>query len=375
VTSLRFGPAARTLAVGGKDGTIHLWRVSTGEQRGLLGGHAGHVRDIAFSPRATLLATASTDGTARVWRVGSGELVSVLPGHENFVNDVEFSANGSFVVTTGRDGTARVWRAENGETIVTLRGHADEVDAAAFLPGDRRVVTAGVEGTVRVWDSVKQPPLRLVRSLGKPVTRVGFAGDGFEAVTEDGRLHVLSADGAERAQRRAKQPGVERAPDGSTLRIEGKTVVIRRPNGRELILRGHRDVVTAARFSPDGAHVVTASRDHVPIVWDASSGVAVRKLHAHFGTVSDAQFSPDGRWIVTAGPGKPGLWDASTGELIYLLQGHQDILLSAAFDPTSRRIVTGGRDGTVRTYRCTICGHLDELIPLARARLVAAEPG
>ena len=375
VTSLRFGPAARTLAVGGKDGTIHLWRVSTGEQRGVLRGHGGHVRDIAFSPRATLLATASTDGTARVWRVGSGQLVSVLPGHENFVNDVEFSASGSFVVTTGRDGTARVWRAETGETIVTLRGHADEVDAAAFLPGDRRVITAGVEGTVRVWDSVKQPPLRLVRSLGKPVTRVAFAGDGFEAVTEDGRLHVLSADGAERARRRAQQPGVERAPDGSTLRIEGKTAVLRRPDGRELVLSGHRDVVTSARFSPDGAHVVTASRDHVPIVWDARSGAAVNKLRAHFGIVSDAQFSPDGRWIVTAGPGKPGLWDASTGELIYLLQGHQGILRSAAFDPTSRRIVTGGKDGTVRTYRCTICGHLDELIPLARARLGAAEPG
>ena len=52
-----------------------------------------------------------------------------------------------------------------------------------------------MDGTVRVWDSVKQPPLRLVRSLGKPVTQVGFAGDGFEAVTKDGRLHVLSADG------------------------------------------------------------------------------------------------------------------------------------------------------------------------------------
>ncbi len=375
VTSLRFGPAARMLAVGGSDGTVHLWRVSTGERRALIRGHAGHVSDIAFSPRATLLATASTDGTARVWRVGSGELVSVLPGHENFVNDVEFSANGSFVITTGQDGTARVWRAENGESIVGLRGHGDSVNTGAFLPGDRRVVTAGVEGTVRVWDSVKQPPLRLIRSLGRPVIRVGFAGDRFEAVTDDGRVHVLSLDGDEQARRRATPPGVERAPDGSTLRIEGKTAVVRRPSGREVVLRGHLDVVTSARFSADGAYVVTASRDHVPIVWDARRGLVVRKLRAHFAIVSDAQFSPDGRWIVTAGPGKPGLWDASTGELIYLLQGHRDILLSVAFDPTSRRIVTGGRDGTVQTYRCTICGHLDELLPLARARLGAAKPG
>ena len=375
VTALRFGPAARTLAVGGTDGSVRLWRVSTGEGRGLLRGHVGHITDIAFSPRATLLATASSDGTARVWRVGSGEGVSVLPGHENPVNDVAFSANGSFVVTSGRDGTARVWRAETGEAIATLRGHGDSVEAAAFLPGDRRVVSTGLEGTVRIWDTVKQPPLRLVRALRQPVVRVAFSRDGFEAVTIDGKSHLLSEDGDEVAVRTATDPPVERAPDGATVTIDGKNAIVRRPNGRELVLRGHLDIVTSARFSPDGTQVVTASRDHVPIVWDAHRGVLLRKLVVHFAIVSDARFSPDGRWIVTAGPGRAALWDAETGEYLFLLQGHEDILLSAAFDSTSRRIVTGSRDGTIRTYRCTVCGHIDELIPLARARLQAAQPG
>ncbi len=374
VTAIRFGPAARTLAVGGSDGLVHLWRVTTGERRGVLQfAHVGHVTDIAFSPRATLLATASTDGTARVWRVGSGDIVSVLPGHENFVDDVDFSPNGRFVVTAGRDGSARVWRAENAESIATLRGHGERVRAAAYLPGGRRVVSAGDDGTVRAWDAVRQPPLRLVRAFGKPVTRVGLASDSLEVVTDDGRLHVVSPAGDELAVREATAPpGVERASNGATLRIDGKTAIVTRPDGREIVLRGHEDLVTSARFSPDGVYAVTASRDHIPIVWNARSGTVVHKLRGHFAVVSDARFSPDGRWIVTAGPQKVGLFDASTGELIYLLQGHDDLVFSAAFDSTSRRIFTGSRDGTVRTYRCTICGHLDELIPLAQARLSAA---
>ena len=373
VTAMRFGPAARTLAVGGSDGSVRMWRVSTGEPRGVLRfGHVGHVSDIAFSPRATLLATASTDGTARVWRVGSAQPVSVLPGHENYVNDVDFSANGRFVVTAGKDGTGRVWRGENAEAIAALQGHGDSVEAASFLTGDRRVVTSGGDGTLRIWDTVKQPPLRLVRSFRRPVTRVRFAGGGFEAETDNGRVHVLSAEGDEVGQRASKPPGIERSADGSTVTIEGKTAVLRRPDGRELVLRGHLDKVTSAHFSAHGQFVVTASRDHVPIVWDARSGVELHKLLGHFAIVSDARFSPDGRWIVTAGPEKVGLWDARTSELIYLLQGHDDIVLSAGFDSSSRRILTGGRDGTVRTYRCTICGHLDELMPLARARLGAA---
>jgi WD40 repeat protein len=285
---------------------------------------------------------------------------------------VAFSADGSFVVTAGRDGTARVWRAEGGEAIATLRGHGNAVDAAAFLPAGRRVVTAGADGTLRVWDSVKQPYLRLVRRFDRPVVRVRFAGPRIEAVTDDARLHVLALDGRELSARTAPQPPAERAPDGATARIEGNTAVITRPAGRELVLRGHTDVVTSVDFSPDGRLLVTASRDHEPIVWDARRGVLLRRLLGHFAVVSEARFSPDGRWIVTAGPGKPGLFDAATGEQIYLFQGHVGKLLSAAFDPTSRRFVTGGVDGTVQTYRCPICGHADELIVLARARLAAA---
>ena len=373
VTALRFGPAGRTLAVGGSDGSTRLWSVASGTLRNTLRfGHVGHVTDIAFSPRATLLATASTDGTARVWRVGSGEPVSVLPGHENYVHDVTFSPDGSFVATAGRDGTARVWRAANGEAIATLHGHGDRVLAAGFLPGGRRVVTAGVDDSVRVWDSVRQPYLSLVARLGQPVERVDVVDGRIEAITSDGRLHRLAFDGSRLGDGPAPVRPPLRSADGATVRIEGKTAVITRPDGRELVLRGHTDLVTSADFSPDGRLLVTASRDHDPIVWDARRGSEIRRLLGHFAVVSDARFSPDGRWIVTAGPGKPGLWEVASGELIYLFQGHVDVLLSATFDATSRRIVTGGRDGTVQTYRCTICGRADELTRLARARLAGA---
>ncbi len=57
--------------------------------------------------------------------------------------------------------------------------------------------------------------------------------------------------------------------------------------------------------------------------------------------------------------------------MITLLRGHKGILTSAGFDPTGRTIVTGGVDGTIRTYRCDICGGLDELVKLAERRLAA----
>jgi WD40 repeat protein len=190
-------------------------------------------------------------------------------------------------------------------------------------------------------------------------------------VTADRRLHVLAADGRELSRRPAGADQVERSLDGTTATIDGKTVVLRTRDGRMTVLRAHRDVVASVDFSPDGRRLVTASLDHDAIVWNVRRGTVEHKLVGHFAEVSDARFSPDGRWIVTAGPGKAGLWEASTGALEYFLQGNEKIVLSAAFDPTSRMIVTGGRDGSVRTWRCTICGHANELLPIARARLAA----
>ena len=45
------------------------------------------------------------------------------------------------------------------------------------------------------------------------------------------------------------------------------------------------------------------------------------------------------------------------------------MLLGAAFSSQGWRIVTGGADNSVRTYDCKLCGGVDQLLPIARARL------
>ena len=59
----------------------------------------------------------------------------------------------------------------------------------------------------------------------------------------------------------------------------------------------HKDVVTAASFSLDGARIVTASADKTAQVWDAESGKPVGKPLRHQDGVSAASFNADGRRI------------------------------------------------------------------------------
>jgi WD40 repeat protein len=95
----------------------------------------------------------------------------------------------------------------------------------------------------------------------------------------------------------------------------------------------------------------------------------VEILRGHFGPVFGASFSPDGRWIVTAGPVTAGLWQTSDGRLLTYLRGHKEPLTSASFSPDGRRILTSSRDGTIRVYRCELCGGIDALLGLANKRI------
>jgi WD40 repeat protein len=90
-----------------------------------------------------------------------------------------------------------------------------------------------------------------------------------------------------------------------------------------------------------------------------------------FSPVSAASFSPDGRWILTAGATTAILWQTATGGLFSYLRGHSVRvvpLVTALFAPNGTQILTAGRDGTVRTYVCAICGGAADLLKLARMR-------
>jgi WD40 repeat protein len=372
VESAAISPDNRRVTTGGADARLLVWSGQSGRRIHALREQLGHPTAIAFSPDGTLVASASSDGIGRIWRTSDWGLQAVLPGHVYALTDVAFSADSEHVVTTGRDGTARVFHADTGSPLFVLAGHGDWVASAAFTGGvGSSVVTSSRDGTVRIWDAVFQPVLDELADVGAPVATVAL-GDGgrLRVGTSDRRIHVLDSKTGSEA---SVEPGVVRArrvfgPDGSAATIRGRTVVLT-SGGRQTILEGHRDRVTSVAFSRDGGLLATASLDHDVRIWNVATGKQVRRLQ-HNTAVHDAQFSPDGLWLISAA-NKAALWDLRTGEPVLRLQGHDGTSTAATFDPTGRLIVTGGADGTVRTYRCEICGRISDLLALADARLAA----
>jgi hypothetical protein len=123
------------------------------------------------------------------------------------------------------------------------------------------------------------------------------------------------------------------------------------PGAERLCLRGHEGEVLSAAFSPDGAHIVTASWDRTVRIWDATTGAELSALRGHEEQVQSAAFSPDGDRIVTASRDLTArIWNAATGAELFALRGHERDVRSAAFLPGGARVVTASDDRTARIW-------------------------
>jgi WD40 repeat protein len=370
VRSAAISPDNRRVLTGGADDRVRVWSGQSGRRVHTLTEQTGNAVAVAFSPDGEWVASASADGTARIWKSSDWGLIASLTGHTNALTDVAFSADGEHVVTTGRDGTARVSHTASGDELFVLAGHRGPVASAAFSGiAESPIVTSGLDGTTRTWDAVFQPPLGPLARFGAPITSIAVDGD-IHARTSAGLEHVLALSDGTRIGAMPvpkRRPRRVVGPDGTAATMRGTTVVLRK-DGRSLVLR-HRDRVNSIAFSPSGRLLATSSRDRDARIWNVRTGELVR-VFPHNTAARDAQFSPDGRWLVTAAL-RASLWDANEGTNIARLKGHEGVVTAATFDPSGRIIVTGGEDGTVRSYRCELCGPADELTTLAEARLAA----
>ena len=128
----------------------------------------------------------------------------------------------------------------------------------------------------------------------------------------------------------------------------------------------HTGTVLSARYSPDGAFIVTTGGDDTARIWDTATGAEVRQLT---GSVLSATYSPDGVYIVTSGGGGLALiWDAATGEEVRTLSGHTRAVRSAEYSPDGALILTTSDDGTARIWDAatgeevrTLSGHTDSV--------------
>ena len=114
------------------------------------------------------------------------------------------------------------------------------------------------------------------------------------------------------------------------------------------VLRGHKNCVRSAVFSPDNSNVISVSDDSTINIWEAHSGSVKKTLSNHSAAILSICYNTEKSLFVTASVDQDVIiWDSKTYDVKKVIP-HPSPVYYAAFSPYGNFIVTASKDSIVR---------------------------
>jgi WD40 repeat protein/energy-coupling factor transporter ATP-binding protein EcfA2 len=341
------GDGHRILTVS-NDKTAIVWDASTGLPLSPRLEHEGAVHLAVLDRTGTVAITAGIESRARLWKldVPAGEL-RVFP-HDKAVRAVELSADGGWLMTASSDETARLWDVAKGALLMLFQ-HRARVDLVA-IRADRTLVATASDKIVQLWNPLDGQELAMTLVHGDALVGLSFSPDGTRLVTasRDGTAQVWDVERRSKISSPMSVPGqmtsMALSHDGKLLATgldHGEILFWNLETQEQLPLRFmHGEAVESLQFHRDGARLLAGGKDGRARVWDLASGAMVFEM-PHEKKIEAARYSPDGKLIATASRKLVTLWDASSGKLL-LQRRTSDGIQALAWSPDGRWLVVGG---------------------------------
>lgn len=198
-----------------------MWDIAAKVIRHQFSGHDQDIYSLDFASDGRHIASGSGDRTIRLWDIQENQCVLSLQ-IEDGVTTVAISPNNRFVAAGSLDKSVRIWDTQTGVLVERTegeQGHKDSVYSVAFSPRGDHLVSGSLDKTIRMWKLSNMP------SMGGPA-----------------------------------QP-----KNGECIRT----------------FEGHKDFVLSVALTPDGAWVMSGSKDRGVQFWDPENGQAQLMLQGH----------------------------------------------------------------------------------------------
>jgi WD40 repeat protein len=283
VVSVRFTPDGKTLLSGGRDSSIRIWDVASGESKRTLTNHTGSIYSIVFSHDANLMASAATDTKIILWNPQTFEPVKTLEGHTAGIREMAFSPDDKTLASVGEDNTFRLWDVATGKLKVTRTEHEPKkVKSVAYTPDGTTIATVSHDKTARLWTSEGEP---------KQVLQGHNSGLESCDISPDGKLLMTSSD-------------------------NGQLIFWELPSGK--MIKNYEFVhgweIDSVGFTPDGKYAVSGSKDRTDKFWDPKTFALLHTINDVPSRTESMCFSPDSKMMATGFGGTDftiRIWDIS----------------------------------------------------------------
>lgn len=370
------------------DNTARVWALNTTASPGELNGHSATIRAVSFSPAGGIALTSSDDSSVRIWDVNKRSTTTVLSGHVGPVNDAQFSSDGKLVVTAGADHTTRVWESQTGKQVAQIADGTSVLSHVVFSPDGRYIL--GIRSndfSTRLWEvssgrviatSHNQSGIWTIKMARfTPDSKLVVMGDSENLAcvyeTNTGRMvKDLSIEGVSDAAF---------SPDNKFLVTAAgfKPAAVWKVGTWQQVLQliGHSASIDFVAYSPNGQQILTSDLNAIAHIWDALTGVELIALQGKPGSGLEgqykAEFSHNGDFVFMRNTDDElRILQASGSGLLLADIGDRTLKINrfsgSALSPDGKTVLVAN-GAKVLIYSCELCGSIDELIILGRARV------
>jgi WD40 repeat protein len=279
---------------------------------------------VSWSPSGNYLTVAS-GAQLFVLDANTGAQQYVFQGHQENIISVSWTSDGQKLASISIDQDvihAIVWDIQTGKSVSELE-FDNWATKIQWMPDDNTLAIGPMGGMIALWDTRtgNWSPLWQDEDLFGYVTNASWSSDKAKLLT------------------------------GGEL---GKVFVWDFPSDR--LLFTYKDnggsAVDSVAWSPNNSFVAAGFRNGEIVIWNAQTGIQIRKLNRKFGGITDSVldlvWSPTGENLISLSRYEPiTIWKVQTGEEVRSTGEHTSWVLSTVWSPDATKLATGSEDGEI----------------------------
>jgi WD40 repeat protein len=293
----------------------------------VISAHDGLIWKLVYLPDGRHVVTGSKGGTMKVWNLESGEQKGTSMKHESEICSLAVTRDGKTIISSYHGGVIKVWGVDSeSHEIVKEWTHPESCPMVAISPNGRLIAVGAWTVAIHTMEG-NQVNL----NVGKAVWSMSFSPDGERlacGTLDDIRVYNVESGTLILAPLHPLLHPLPTAQigqywvfdvlwsrDGSRLfSADDKTIRCWNSDTGEQIgrpWRGHTSMILSLSLPTHGLILASASPDHTVRFWDATTGNPIGQHLQHDQPVYTVRFSPDGQFVASAGwNGKLYLWRA-----------------------------------------------------------------